>query len=258
VNDYLTEKEQLDALRQWWRENWWVLIGGAGLAAFGLLGYRQYFVYKDHQSERAAALYESIKQAASGTDPSEAAALLDQLRAEYPQHAYTEQAALLVARAELVSAPDRAAALLRQTMNEAKDPELAMVARLRLARVLAYREQYQEALALLDVPDSGQFAGRIDEIRGDIYVALGRADEARTAYVSAMVAPGAEVLDRNYLQMKLSDLPMPAADGAASEGSDGAPAAEGAASEGSDGAPAAEPTDAPAAAPAGEPPGEGE
>ena len=82
-----------------------------------------------------------------------------------------------------------------------------MVARLRLARVLAYREQYQEALALLDVPMPGQFAGRIAEIRGDIHVALGETDAARTAYLEAIVTPGAELLDRNFLQMKLADLP---------------------------------------------------
>jgi hypothetical protein len=92
-------------------------------------------------------------------------------------------------------------------MEESSDPELAMVARLRLARVLAYREQYQEALALLDVPMPGQFAGRIAEIRGDIHVELGETDAARTAYLEALVTPGAELLDRNFLQMKLADLP---------------------------------------------------
>jgi hypothetical protein len=107
-------------------------------------------------------------------------------------------------------------------MEQTDDAELAMVARLRLARVLAYREQYQEALALLNVPQPGQFAGRIAEIRGDIHVALGETDAARTAYLEAMVAPGAELLDRSFLQMKLADLP-----GAAPE----APAPETAAAE---------------------------
>ena len=138
-----------------------------------------------------------------------------ELRSEFPDHAYTHQAALLVASAEVVTAPDAAAEKLRFTMEQSDDPELAMVARLRLARVLAYRDQYQEALALLDVPEPGQFAGRIAEIRGDIHVALGETDAARTAYLEAMVASGAELLDRSFLQMKLADLPGAAPEPAA-------------------------------------------
>jgi predicted negative regulator of RcsB-dependent stress response len=207
VDDYLSDKEQAERLRQWWRENGWFLIGGAALGGLGLVGWNQYQAYQVRKSEQAAAVYESVKQALAGSDLAAATALLEQLRTEYPRQAYTQQAGLLVARATLVSAPDRAAEELRFTMEHSDDPELAMVARLRLARVLAYREEYQEALALLTVDNPGQFAGRINEIKGDIYVALQRFDEARTAYLAAMVAAGAEVLDRSFLQMKINDLP---------------------------------------------------
>jgi hypothetical protein len=78
---------------------------------------------------------------------------------------------------------------------------------LRLARVLAYREQYDEALKLLAVPNPGQFAERFSEGKGDIQAALGHVEEARAAYLAAMVADGSELLDRNFLQMKLNDLP---------------------------------------------------
>jgi len=207
VDDYLSDKEQVERLRQWWRENGWFLIGGVALGLLGLYGYNQFFAFQDRRSEAAAAMYTSIKAETDSGDTAAAEAQLTQMRGEFPDHAYTHQAALLVASAEVVTAPDSAIEKLRFTMEQSDDPELAMVARLRLARVLSYRDQQQEALALLNVAEPGQFAGRIAEIKGDIHVALGETDAARTAYLEAMVAPGAELLDRGFLQMKLSDLP---------------------------------------------------
>jgi predicted negative regulator of RcsB-dependent stress response len=224
VDDYLSDKEQVERLRAWWRENGWFLLGGVAIGLLALYGYNQYFAFKDRQSEAAREMYAAVKQAAEDSDTAAAATMLAQLRSEYPEHAYTHQAALLVASAQVVTAPDSAAENLRFTMEESSDPELAMVARLRLARVLAYRGQHQEALALLDVPMPGQLAGRIAEIRGDIHVELGETDAARTAYLEALVTPGAELLDRSLLQMKLADLPGAAPDTAAPAlGADAAP-----------------------------------
>jgi predicted negative regulator of RcsB-dependent stress response len=207
VDELLSEKEQVERLRQWWRDNGWFLIGGAALGGLALLGWNQYWAYQARTAEKAAAVYESLQQAIAAPNLEQASALLKQMRADYPNAAYTQQAGLAVARAELITDPQRAADDLRYTMEHSKDPELAMIARLRLARVLAYREQYGDALALLSVENPGKFAGRINEVKGDIFAAQGKFDEARAAYLAAMVASGAEVLDRSFLQMKLADLP---------------------------------------------------
>jgi predicted negative regulator of RcsB-dependent stress response len=255
VDEYLSDKEQLERLRQWWRENGWFLLGGVAIGLLAIFGYRQYFAYQDRQSEAAAALYMGVQDAIDGSDTAAAATRFEQLRSEHPDHVYTHQAALLIARAEIVTAPDNAIEKLRFTMEQSDDPDLAMIARLRLARVLAYREQHDEALRLLDVQEPGQFAGQLNETRGDIYVARGEIEAARTAYLAAMVAPGAELLDRSFLQMKLADLPgaqaaaaTPAAEPAASVSADAVEAPADAA-EGS--APDAQPAPAPVPAPEG-------
>lgn len=245
MDDYLSDKEQVERLRQWWRENGWFLLGGVALGLLAIYGYNQYYAYQDRQSEAAYALYDAISAEAADGDTAAAEAQLADMRSQYPGNVYTHQAALLVASKQVVTAPDAAAEKLRWVMEQSDDPELAMVARLRLARLLAYREQYQEALALLDVPNPGQFAGRIAEIRGDIHYARGETEAARSAYLQAMVASGAELLDRSFLQMKLADLPGAAPATPSAPASDTAPDASA--------APAAEsPADAqpPSAAPA--------
>lgn len=206
MDDYLSEKEQIQRIKEWWHEYGWYLIGGMVLSALGLFAWNQYKSYEQGRAVQAAALYQSLQQAVDQDKDDEAAGTLTQLREDYGSSPYTDQAALLMARHQLISDPDKAAADLRYVMQNSKDDELALVARLRLARVLAYQKKYKEALGLLEVADPGQFAARLESIKGDINAALGNMDAARNAYTQALVAPGADMLDRDLLQMKLNHL----------------------------------------------------
>ena len=206
MDDYLSEKEQIQRLKDWWQEYGWYLIGGMALSAIGLFAWNQYHSYERGRAVQASALYQSLQQAVDNDKGDEAAGILTQLREDYASSPYTDQASLLVAREELISSPDKAAADLRYVMQNSKDRQLALIARLRLARVLAYQKKYKQALALLDVADPGQFAARLQTIKGDINAALGNVDAARAAYTQALVAPGADLLNRNLVQMKLNHL----------------------------------------------------
>lgn len=205
MDEYLSDKEQLERVKQWWNEYGWFLLGGAGIAALGIFGWNQWQAYQDRLAEEASALYVELQQSIEDDRGNELELLAD-LRAEYPGSPYTHQAALLIASELIVRDPERAEAELRRVMTESDDAELALIARTRLARLLAYRERHDEALELLDVAEPGQFAASIASIRGDIHAALGNTDEARNAYSQALTAPGAQSLDRNLLQMKLNAL----------------------------------------------------
>lgn len=217
MNEYLTEREQLEVFRQWWRDYGWYLVGGAGMALLGYFGWNQYQAREQALNEEAAALYIELQQAVEDDSP-ESDRILAELKGEFPDSPYAQQGSLLMARELLISDPQRATEELRRVMTTSGDPELAMVARLRLARVLAYRESWDDALAVLQVAEPGQFAARIGEIEGDIHFARGDADAARAAYERALSDPGWENLDRNLLTMKLNDLDTAQTASAAGEG----------------------------------------
>lgn len=207
MDEYLSEKEQIALIREWWSENGWYLVGGAAIAALGYFGYGQYQRYKTEQGEQAAAIYLDLR-ATLEDDREGADALLARLENDYGSTPYEDQARLAIARDVLVSDPERAIAELRRVMSESDDPGLAMIARLRLARVLAYRQDYAGALEVLDIEEPGQFEARLSEIKGDVYAAQGESEAARTAYANALTAPGSESIDRTYVEMKLGDLPL--------------------------------------------------
>lgn len=206
MDEYLSEKEQLEQIRQWWSDYGWYILGGAAIALLGLFGYQRYQDSVAASAETASTLYRELEVAVEDDDLSEAERLLAALQAEHAGSPYTDNGALMLARMALVSDTDRAIEALRGVLDSSPDENIAMIARLRLARVLAWREQHDEALALLSVDDPGPFAARMAEIRGDVLLAGGDEDGARAAYTAALVMPGSEAIDRSYLQMKLSSL----------------------------------------------------
>ena len=206
MDEFLSEKEQLEQIREWWRENGWYLMGGLALGVLILFGWNRFNSYEDAQGEAASELFVELRQAIEDDAPGDARSLLAQLRENYPGSPYTDQAGLVVAvirmdAGQMSGASDE----LRYVMEETSDPELSLIARLRLARVLAQQEEYDEALATLDV-ESGGFSGRYSEVLGDIHVELGDLVSARAAYTAALITEESNLVDRNLVQMKLEQL----------------------------------------------------
>ena len=64
---YETDKEQLDALKAWWKENGRVVVAGLVVGLGGVLGWTSWQSYTERQAENASRLYEEIVNwAASG------------------------------------------------------------------------------------------------------------------------------------------------------------------------------------------------
>jgi len=210
VDDYLSEKEQLERIREWWREYGWYLAGGVILGAGILFGMRQLDSYEQNQAEAAAGIYHELRLAIGDDDDATALARLEDLREEYPDSPYADQAGMLIVIMHLQNQSTRQAIdALRNVLDTTSDDYLAMVAQLRLARLLVSADRHDEALTLIDGVEPGSFAARFSEVRGDIYHARGDTENARIAYLEALNGEQSTLVDRNLIQMKLDDLAPP-------------------------------------------------
>lgn len=217
VDDYLSDREQEEALRNWWRENWRWLLGGVALGLALLAGWRYWQTYATTQAEQAAELFAQYQ--AAGDDEAKAQAALERLTREFKRSPYTLQVRLLLAK-EHVEAErfDEAASELRAVIDASKDDELAQVARLRLARVLIQQDKHDEALALLNPAKAGAFAPQVREIRGDALFAKGDKSGARAEYAAALAANADAITDRSLLEMKLQETGVLSSAAAPAEG----------------------------------------
>lgn len=206
VEDYLSDREQEEALRSWWRENWRWMVGGVVLG-FGLLGGWTYWnKHHDRRAAQAATVYQEFAGELQANHVDDAKGVLDKLAADHPRSPYTQQARLMLAKTHVDAGRfDEAIALLETVSSESEDAELAQIARLRTARLLVQQGKYDEALALLNVESAGAFAMQMREIRGDALIAKGDNEGARAEYAAALAAEADPQVDRTMLELKLQD-----------------------------------------------------
>jgi predicted negative regulator of RcsB-dependent stress response len=214
VDEYLTEKEQIEQIKQWWKENGWYLLLGVAIVAFGYLGINQYRAWQNRTAEEAAAAYEELRAVLEDDDRAAADSALGRLAEDFPKSPYLDQARLLIAEDNLIRDRSRSIAELQAVVDETEDDGMKNIARLRLARVLAYDEQFDRALEVLDVPDSGEFGPRFSEVRGDIQAARGNPEAAISAYTDALFGAGNGTVNSQLIQLKLDDLAQAATPGA--------------------------------------------
>jgi len=207
VDDYLSDREQEEALRNWWRENWKWIFGGIALGLALLGGWRYWESYQTQRAHAASQQYARFQDALVQSDREQADRLLQELAAEHDASPYTQQARLLLAKDHVEAGRfDEAIALLHAVVEQSDDEELAEIARLRTARLLIQQGKHDEALKLLDVGQAGAFAARLREIRGDALVAKGDEEGARAEYAAALGAADPGQVDRRLLELKLQQI----------------------------------------------------
>lgn len=213
----LEEQEQISQLKAWWASYGNAVTAVLLIAAVSVFGWQAWTWYQRSQAAQASAILADVQKAVAGHDAKSASGRTGELIEKFPG---TTQAALAVlTSAKLQAEADdakTAKAQLGWAAERAGEPELRDVARLRLANLLLDDKAYEEALKLLEREPVASFAGRFDEMRGDIYAVQGKSSDAKKAYESSiarfdemaksMPAGMVDERQKTILQIKLESL----------------------------------------------------
>ena len=214
MSEMRTEEEQIQAFKQWWKENGKSLILGVGLAVAIVVGWRGWQERQAIEAENASVLYQNMVDAVvSGIGPLQdqdqlatAKHLAGQLKDDYSDSTYAKFAALVQARVAVESKDyDTALAEIDWVLGNQPTQEMMVIATMRKARLLAEKGDRDAALNLIAGLNAGNFKASVEELKGDLLLAKGDKDAARAAYEAAQAA-AQQSGSRPLLNIKLDDL----------------------------------------------------
>lgn len=218
VEAYTTDEEQLEALKNWWKENGKSIIIGVVLAVGAVFGWRAWQSYQHTMLEQASDLYEELVDATQISNISNdevkfatVTHLSGRLKNEFDSSTYASYAALLLAKTLVEKNElDGAVGELQWVLDRSNPEEnVYQIARVRLAKVLLALggdDNANKALALFGSNMSSVYKASIEEIRGDLYFSLKQFDKAREAYSIALIEAKRIGSNNPILQIKLNDL----------------------------------------------------
>ena len=147
----------------------------------------------------------SMRRAIELVESGEVLTKSDSFIAENGDSNYAALAAFVAAK-EAVEKGEFEAAVAKLTwlQDNLENPELKATAILRLARVQAQLTQYDAALKTLSQTTPEAFKAQVAEVKGDVYLAKGDKENARTQYETALTE--SKEGNNGLLQIKLDNL----------------------------------------------------
>ena len=203
MND-MTEEQQAERLRQWWRENGRSVIIGLAIGVGGILGWQGWTAHQRQVAEAGSMAYDRFLQLAD--DDAAAYTQGERLIQEHGDTPYAALTALNLAKRHAEDGDlEQARARLNWVIKHADQKGLPELARLRLAGVLIALGRADEALTqLTPVPKGMEIL--YEETRGDALKAQGDTGAAASAYDQALERLSPDSRRRLLIQAKRDDL----------------------------------------------------
>ncbi|WP_028486994.1 YfgM family protein [Thiomicrorhabdus chilensis] len=212
MSRYETEEEQVEAIKSWWKKNGTQLLTGLLVIAVAFSGWRYWNHQNQVKSMNASALFEvmqmNLQQGTYGEVSREGLKLIQ----EQPESPYAAAAAMMLAKYSYEKGEfDTAKQHLEWVRSHAQDDSIKQVATLRLARLLADKQEFSSAQGVLNQVNKesllpAEKAG-MDYVSG--LIALGQANlsDAADGFRKVVNNPDASKTLQGIAQIQLDDLP---------------------------------------------------
>lgn len=208
MTEFMTEEEQIQQLKTWLKQYGPTIIAGMLLALVIVSGWHYWERYQTNKLVSASMIYDEMLTLKAQNNAGGTVLQAQKLIKQYPNTPYAGLAAMALARDAIANKNlDEAVKQLNWTVNHGSNGSFREIARARIARILLAQQKPDDALKLLDKSNDENFAGMVNEIRGDAFMMKNDMAKAKEAYQLALrELPAEEGSQRPLLQMKLDNL----------------------------------------------------
>lgn len=201
---YSTENEQVDAIKQFFKNYGLTIVLAAVIGFGGVFGWKYWQSHQTNRLQESAGAFATVSEALAKPTP-ENIALAEKFATEtndiYGALASLELAQIAIDANDLVNGERH----LTNAVAKVKNDAFADMLNLRLARVQLALDKTDAALVSLEQVKGKAWNGMKNYIRGDVLAKKGDNAGATTAYRSALTDENAGAI-RSLVELKLNNL----------------------------------------------------
>ena len=200
----IEEEQEINQLKDWWKENGKTIIVSFILGVGGMFGWRYWQAHQAEKIAQASAQYDALIYSAQQDEQAKKANIeqfvQDNSKTAYAVFALLDEAKKATEKQDFAAAE----ANLNQALTQSQDEVLTSIVALRLSAVQFQLGQLDNALTTLNQVKGESFNARKAILTGDIQVAKGDKVAAKNSFEQAQQS-GSQ-LEQQMAKMKLNNL----------------------------------------------------
>ena len=200
----IEEEQEINQLKDWWKENGKTIIVAFILGVGGMFGWRYWQAHQAEQIAQASAQYDALIYSAQQDEQAKKANIEQFVQANsktaYAVFALLDEAKKATEKQDFVAAEVN----LNQALTQSQDEVLTSIVALRLSAVQFQLGQLDNSLTTLNQVKGESFNARKALLTGDIQVAKGDKVAAKNSFEQAQQS-GSQ-LEQQMAKMKLNNL----------------------------------------------------